>query len=430
MSSRRTAAESVQIRPRMSTPTAAALLTALLRRARRRARLPVSLSSPPHRWCSSRPAGRGSPRAPVEGCSATSTSRRPLHRHGVHEGDRGERAAERADAELIARLGGSRAPVLVALTVVIMFPGMITILHASVLGTGVIVAPVLIGWDCRARRPAPWAPARRSTDDRPAGERPVMIIGGGIDMPYVGVGRARRFTISPQSHHALAGSGGISGQAGRGRPPGAGHLRASPSAAAAGCCSTCRLVTSFVLMSAQELPAVVPGSTLPLDVSRRSVLAPSRAARAALRPPARARQVLPRSWHPRWCRHADRDADAHGPAWSHRRGVVAIPACSCSRAFVILPLCEAFRSTEARACWACRFRPRAPRTHQSSCCPRCPLIAHGQYIPGGLHGRWSRPACSLSRTCHRAPVLGRRGGGHPRTIILIYANPIARFFGV
>ncbi len=91
---------------------------------------------------------------------------------------------------LVVLLGRSPALLLVALTVVIMFPGMITgSCTASVLGTGVIVAPVLM----RMGLPRDTAGAVISSAAvygmiAPPVNVPVMIIGGGIDMPYVGFG--------------------------------------------------------------------------------------------------------------------------------------------------------------------------------------------------------------------------------------------------
>jgi TRAP-type C4-dicarboxylate transport system permease large subunit len=91
---------------------------------------------------------------------------------------------------LIALLGRSRALLLVALTVVIMFPGMITgSCTASVLGTGVIVAPVLLRMGLpRATAGAVISSAAVYGMIAPPVNVPVMIIGGGIDMPYVGFG--------------------------------------------------------------------------------------------------------------------------------------------------------------------------------------------------------------------------------------------------
>ncbi|MFO7691860.1 MAG: TRAP transporter large permease subunit [Vicinamibacterales bacterium] len=91
---------------------------------------------------------------------------------------------------LIALLGRSRLLLLVALTVVIMFPGMITgSCTASVLGTGVIVAPVLMRMGLpRATAGAVISSAAVYGMIAPPVNVPVMIIGGGIDMPYVGFG--------------------------------------------------------------------------------------------------------------------------------------------------------------------------------------------------------------------------------------------------
>jgi TRAP-type C4-dicarboxylate transport system permease large subunit len=91
---------------------------------------------------------------------------------------------------LIALLGRSRLLLLIALTVVIMFPGMITgSCTASVLGTGVIVAPVLMRMGlARATAGAVISSAAVYGMIAPPVNVPVMIIGGGIDMPYVGFG--------------------------------------------------------------------------------------------------------------------------------------------------------------------------------------------------------------------------------------------------
>jgi len=91
---------------------------------------------------------------------------------------------------LIALLGRSRLLLLVALTIVIMFPGMITgSCTASVLGTGVIVAPALMRMGLpRATAGAVISSAAVYGMIAPPVNVPVMIIGGGIDMPYVGFG--------------------------------------------------------------------------------------------------------------------------------------------------------------------------------------------------------------------------------------------------
>jgi gluconate:H+ symporter, GntP family len=91
---------------------------------------------------------------------------------------------------LIVVLGRSPALLLVALTVVIMFPGMITgSCTASVLGTGAIVAPVLMRMGLtRATTGAVVSSAAVYGMIAPPVNVPVMIIGGGIDMPYVGFG--------------------------------------------------------------------------------------------------------------------------------------------------------------------------------------------------------------------------------------------------
>jgi TRAP-type C4-dicarboxylate transport system permease large subunit len=91
---------------------------------------------------------------------------------------------------LVVLLGRSPALLLVALTMVIMFPGMITgSCTASVLGTGAIVAPVLMRMGLRrATTGAVISSAAVYGMIAPPVNIPVMIIGGGIDMPYVGFG--------------------------------------------------------------------------------------------------------------------------------------------------------------------------------------------------------------------------------------------------
>jgi len=101
---------------------------------------------------------------------------------------------------LIALLGRSRLLLLVALTIVIMFPGMITgSCTASVLGTGVIVAPALMRMGLpRATTGAVISSAAVYGMIAPPVNVPVMIIGGGIDMPYVGFGLVLAvFTVVP-----------------------------------------------------------------------------------------------------------------------------------------------------------------------------------------------------------------------------------------
>jgi gluconate:H+ symporter, GntP family len=91
---------------------------------------------------------------------------------------------------IIASLGGSPALLLIALTIVIMFPGMITgSCTACVLGTGALVAPVLMRMGLpKASAGAVISSAAVYGMIAPPVNIPVMIIGGGIDMPYIGFG--------------------------------------------------------------------------------------------------------------------------------------------------------------------------------------------------------------------------------------------------
>jgi TRAP-type C4-dicarboxylate transport system, large permease component len=89
---------------------------------------------------------------------------------------------------VISAFGRSPLLLLVALTIIIMFPGMITgSCTASVLGTGALVVPILV------RMGLPLAVAGAVVTSAsvygmiaPPVNIPVMIIGGGIDIPYVG----------------------------------------------------------------------------------------------------------------------------------------------------------------------------------------------------------------------------------------------------
>jgi TRAP-type C4-dicarboxylate transport system permease large subunit len=89
---------------------------------------------------------------------------------------------------VISAFGRSPLLLLVALTIIIMFPGMITgSCTASVLGTGVLVAPILM----QMGMPLAVAGAVVTSASvygmiAPPVNIPVMIIGGGIDLPYIG----------------------------------------------------------------------------------------------------------------------------------------------------------------------------------------------------------------------------------------------------
>lgn len=93
----------------------------------------------------------------------------------------------------------SRALLLVGLTVLVMFPGMITgSSTASVLTAGALVAPVLMALGVpRKRTAAMIAMAGIYGMLAPPVNIPAMIIGGGIDMPYVGFGLPLLFATLP-----------------------------------------------------------------------------------------------------------------------------------------------------------------------------------------------------------------------------------------
>ena len=89
---------------------------------------------------------------------------------------------------VISAFGRSPLLLLVALTLIIMFPGMITgSCTASVLGTGALVAPILV----QMGMPLAVAGAVVTSASvygmlAPPVNIPVMVMGGGIDLPYVG----------------------------------------------------------------------------------------------------------------------------------------------------------------------------------------------------------------------------------------------------
>jgi TRAP-type C4-dicarboxylate transport system permease large subunit len=89
---------------------------------------------------------------------------------------------------VVSAFGRSPFILLIALTVIIMFPGMITgSCTASVLGTGALVAPILM----QMGMPLAVAGAVVTSSAvygmlAPPVNIPVMVIGGGIDLPYVG----------------------------------------------------------------------------------------------------------------------------------------------------------------------------------------------------------------------------------------------------
>lgn len=94
----------------------------------------------------------------------------------------------RLTRDLIVLCGGSPLALLISLTLIIMFPGAITgSCTASVLGTGAVVIPIFMQMNI----PKPIIGAIISTAAvfgmiAPPINIPVMVIGGGIDMPYIG----------------------------------------------------------------------------------------------------------------------------------------------------------------------------------------------------------------------------------------------------
>lgn len=90
--------------------------------------------------------------------------------------------------DLMLRFGRSPATMLTVMTLIIMFPGMITgSCTSSVLSTGVLLVPVLLKMNM-PRKTAGAIVAMASVYGMiaPPVNIVVMIIGGGIDMPYIG----------------------------------------------------------------------------------------------------------------------------------------------------------------------------------------------------------------------------------------------------
>jgi gluconate:H+ symporter, GntP family len=89
---------------------------------------------------------------------------------------------------ITVNLGRSPLLLLIALTLIVMFPGAITgSCTASVLGTGVLVAPILLemGMPLTVAGAVITSAAVYGMIAPPV-NIPVMIIGGGIDLPYIG----------------------------------------------------------------------------------------------------------------------------------------------------------------------------------------------------------------------------------------------------
>lgn len=101
--------------------------------------------------------------------------------------------------DLMLRFGRSPVTMLSVMTFIIMFPGMITgSCTASVLSTGVLLCPVLLKMNMpRATAGAIVAMASVYGMIAPPVNIVVMIIGGGIDMPYIGFDLPLLYTTLP-----------------------------------------------------------------------------------------------------------------------------------------------------------------------------------------------------------------------------------------
>ena len=103
--------------------------------------------------------------------------------------------------DLIGSFGRSPAALLTVMTLIIMFPGMITgSCTASVLSTGVLLSPILLKMEMPAHTAgAIIAMAAVYGMAAPPINIMVMIIGGGIDMPYIGFDLPLLLTTLPMA---------------------------------------------------------------------------------------------------------------------------------------------------------------------------------------------------------------------------------------
>ena len=324
-----------------------------------------------------------------------------------------------------------------------MFPGMITgSCTASVLGTGAIVAPVLMRMGLpRATTGAVISSAAVYGMIAPPVNIPVMIIGGGIDMPYVGFGlvlAVLTFIPAILTTLWLARQAGRPGQAGRGRgaEPGRAGRRARSGAAAA-CCSICRWSPSIVLMvGPRTFPQWFPDPRLPLTFLIGSLLGVVSGRRVPVVAAARAgvSEILPVAGILVGVGMLIEMLTLTG-----LRGAIVVGALSIPSVFlfasiaVILPLFGGISVYGGASVLGVPFALALLGRNQIVVLSALSLIgAMGSYMPpvaftpvvtAGMIGETYMP---IVRRCVvpaiAAVILG--------TLVLIYANPIARFFGV
>jgi TRAP-type C4-dicarboxylate transport system permease large subunit len=343
---------------------------------------------------------------------------------------------------LIALLGRSRLLLLIALTVVIMFPGMITgSCTASVLGTGVIVAPVLMRMGlARATAGAVISSAAVYGMIAPPVNVPVMIIGGGIDMPYVGFGVVlAALTIIPAILTTLwLAWGGIDGA----------RLAAvvdeSRAALRTGAFQGGRRLLLYVpvvavivlMVGPKSAPQWFPDPRLPLTFLIGSVLGACCGRRVAFISAARAgvSEILPVVGILFGVGMLIEMLTLTGLRGAIVVGSLAIPSVFLFASIaVILPLFGGISVYGGASVLGVPFALALLGRNQIVVLSALSLIgAMGSYIPPVAFtpvvtaGLLAEPYMPIVRRCIGPAVAAVILG----TIVLIYANPIARFFGV
>ena len=343
---------------------------------------------------------------------------------------------------LIAGLGGSRLLLLVALTIVIMFPGMITgSCTASVLGTGVIVAPVLMRMGLpRATTGAVISSAAVYGMIAPPVNVPVMIIGGGIDMPYVGFGAVLAvFTIVPAILTTiwLAWSGIEPARLAEVVAESRADLRASAFRGGRRLLLYLPLATVVVLMvGPKTLPQWFPDPRLPLTFLVGSLLGAFSGRRVPLLSAARAGvgEILPVVGILVGVGMLIEMLTLTGLRGAIVVGSLAIPSAFLFASIaVILPLFGGISVYGGASVLGVPFALALLGRNQVIVLSALSLIgAMGSYIPPVAFtpvvtaGLLAEPYMPIVRRCLGPAVAAVILG----TIILIYANPIARLFGV
>jgi TRAP-type C4-dicarboxylate transport system permease large subunit len=342
----------------------------------------------------------------------------------------------------IVSLGRSPWLLLTALTLVIMFPGMITgSCTASVLGTGAIVAPALLRMGVpRVDVGAIVSSAAVYGMIAPPVNVPVMIIGGGIDMPYIGFGLVLAlFTIVPAilTTWYLA-----KGRIDRGRlaevvAEGRAHLASSPFQGVRRAWLYAPLVVAIVLMIGPKVvPQWMPDPRLPLTFLAAAALGTVTGRRVDIVPTVRAgvSEILPVVGILMGVGMLIEMLTLTGLRGAIVVGALAIPSVFLFASIaVILPLFGGISVYGGASVLGVPFALALLGRNQVIVLSALSLIgAMGSYVPpvaftpvvtSGLIGE---PYLPIVRRCVvpavAAIVLG--------TIILVYANPIARLLGV